>query len=137
MTDLMDLLERCEQASEPNRRLDAEIAVAFNYGCLEGAVKFLLDDVSDTNSGWVGHKFNGGFSAQIAPKFTGSIDAISQILPDTWTHMEICKPDEEHNGWTVHLIDAHDVDNSVTGFSKTYILALCVVALEARIKSIG
>jgi hypothetical protein len=61
----MDLAERCEAATRPDRELDAEIALA------TGAVKVI--------NGW---RYNSANRAREVEHFTASLDAAITLVPD-------------------------------------------------------
>ncbi len=133
VSTLLELAERCEQASGPGERLDAEIVAALNDALLKP-----YPPQTDFGPGqrwqfWSldGKHFLGNEARppfRVLP-FTASLDAAMTLvvkddrielagLNDSWTAMINPTPSGERGRWT--------------GFAPTPALALCAAALRAR-----
>lgn len=133
MTTLLELAERCEKASGPDRLLDAEILIAlerptYRHMQPEDAVTF-----PDTyEPGKIVERVDGGWYA--AKDYTGSIDDAATLVPDrfmwtmdSWSRSQWSAGIWRHRGWIV----TSDVDRQ----SRSPALALCAAALRARSSS--
>jgi hypothetical protein len=128
--NLLKLAERCEQATGPDRELDALIAGR------EGA---LVADTRDCDGNsvtcvWPGGKFRSG-EWFILPAYTASLDAAMMLVPEdhnlnVWTH----RTKESTAGASV----THNEDGKGPTVFKcaTPVLALCAAALRARAAAI-
>lgn len=79
MTDLTDLIARVERLAEPSREIDAEIHCMF---VLQGHRPARPDDFGGEYGRQLGNiKTRYGFLQ--SPRYTGSIDAITELIEDT------------------------------------------------------
>jgi len=119
MKTLLELAERCEEATAPDRVLDAEIAVA---------IDFRADD-SNPSSARALHRNYGGSNTfeDIAkhwprlPAYTGSIDAARLLIDSD------CWKVENHP-----VVGPHAVVGRQEGYGFTTALSLVAAALRAR-----
>lgn len=125
---LLELAERCEVATGPDRELDHGIAEALGWRRItrlppeNGG-----DEVYDCGSEWAA-----------LPKFTASIDAAMTLVPEGWEFIRL----EHQHSWPndprgdciifeAVVMELHG--NGYVGASGlTKSLAICVAALRAR-----
>jgi hypothetical protein len=127
---LLALAERCEQATEEDRELDAEIAVAVLGGeIVWRQANFTMDSFPTRRYPSRDHIHSFGVGP--VEKYTASIDAASTLVPDgcQWdcalTHVGYCATVTEVYPEVVeHFAGAPALANAA--------LALCVAALRAR-----
>jgi len=117
---LLALAERCEQAAEPDRELDAEIAVAlFGGEIIWKTANWTMDQYPTRrfkNSDYI-----GGYQSSGILTYTESIDAAVTLVP-------------EGCGWMVMKNVAKVGRGPKRG--ATPALALCAAALRARAAAI-
>lgn len=121
---LVDLAERCEKASGPDRELEWRIAEAIGVG--------------EWRQSTVWPPFMPGSKIDKAiPAYTASLDAAMTLVPDQHSYgIEAYTPDHNTLGWTVHLLlDANILGRGVSAFATTFSLALCAAALKARARA--
>lgn len=101
--ELLALAERCEAATEPDRELDRDIAIA------------IFD----------------GVSLRTPEAYTGSLDAAMALIPKSWhlfslgeTRFMLCGP------WLAQLSDWQEIQARYHGAAATPALALCAVTLR-------
>lgn len=87
--DLFELAKRVEAASGPDRKLDAEIAVALKIGArglLDDDHEYLTTVRADDSCASGTYWFNcrSGKSLRTAPEFTGSVDAALTLKDVEW-----------------------------------------------------
>lgn len=130
MNALLELAERIEAATGPDRELDALILIelehpSYRLMTMEDAVTF-----PDTYAtGKIVERVDGGWYK--APAYTGSMDAAAALIPsgllwtmDSWSTHQWSAGIWRHRGW----LFTPDVDRQ----SRTPALALCAAALRAR-----
>jgi hypothetical protein len=157
MTDrnesLIALAERCEKATGPDRELDAEIAVAIEYElpnpmgeCRAHLRVPHLSDECEAGTYWLVQR--SGMSLQTAPRYTASLDAAIELVPEGWDWL--VRNDVEERGSFAnvsrpnkqHIIDTWDeerrcfyagnTDGCNYAQAATPALALTAAALRAR-----
>lgn len=122
--EIVRLAELCEAGTTPSRDLDALIAP------LQG-----LQVVDE------GHPlgrvcYDRGRRAVILPRYTASLDAAMTLVDMPFDHIEVCPPQGEYTGWTVHIIPpAWGIINTLTGYAASYALAFTAAALKARARA--
>lgn len=126
MNDLLELAERCEKATGPDREIDGDIAAALSLQPEWATVRSSRQPelFSDTGPGLRARTW-------VAPKFTASLDAALSLAPEGWAWMHGCAPGEAFFASLAVMDDdlrAPEVD--VT--AATAPLALCAAALRAR-----
>ena len=120
--DLLKLAEKCEQATGPDRELDAEIAA--ELGWKEASALFWHD----------------GYQARELPRFTRSIDAALTLVPEGCVFMvantgvDGPKADMTQSSAIVGPPDDTAIDYTT---AATPALALCAASLRARAQSDG
>ena len=137
MTNLLELAERCEKATGPNRSLDVEICVAtctVDSSVNPQYVQNMRPD--DDDDGWVLYEYEDENYTDCAASFTESIDAAMKLVPegldwrvDTMTGLPgaiVCLP----NAWLSHKTAPRMVHG------KTPALALAAAALRARASAV-
>jgi hypothetical protein len=137
---LLELAERCENATEPDRELDACILAATSDGLrVAHASEINNDDVVAGDvictRGFVG-------SSVSAPRFTASLDHAVKLIPDGWAWLVEYVGVEPYPPCAADLwVPAQREDGS--NFPRcrvdaaTPALALCVAALRVRAASVG
>lgn len=139
MTDLtreglVELANRVEQASGPDRELDGAIEVE-----LRRVRAFEVGLTEKTRAKWQhnrGTVFDGN-TGYDAPRFTGALEA-GRAIWGKWDHAEVYRPDHETLGWTVHLFENANLSRDQhTGFAATEELAWLAAALYARAMEAG
>jgi hypothetical protein len=124
MSALLQLAERCEKATGPDYRLDADIARAVGW-------KYRLREATNT---WQWHHPTNDHHIQSAPPaFTASLDAAMQLVPEGWTRT--VKWSVENEGYALVYDPSAPDDSSIYALGKTAALALCAAALRARAAS--
>lgn len=131
VSSLLQLAERCEQATAPDRELDAEICCV---GPLTDADWVTGASASLNRPGMVTRYFDGGgHGTLVAPSYTSSLDAAMRLVPKGMIlrrymatryvpHGCEVAVDWAHGGW-----DGHS--------DHSFALALCAAALRARAAS--
>lgn len=103
---LLELAERCEKATGPDRVLDGDIAEALGF-----RVKNVAHQVIYTHAGLPG---------STSPlRYTASIDAAMTLVP-------------EGAEWSLDSAGVYAVVNHKPGAAATPAIALCIAALKAR-----
>lgn len=89
MTDLIELAERCEQASGSDRELDVLIGVAvdFRIGKMSLRERFEVCGLADTVD--AAANFHGDILRTGLPAFTTSIDAAMSLVPEGWRIIQV------------------------------------------------
>jgi hypothetical protein len=110
--ELLELAERCEAATGPDRELDAEIASTLGWA-----------NVGPGNRGGrCGRSPEGTWKT--VPRYTASLDAAMTLVPEGWD-------------WELEFIGGTSVANMLlargtfNGAAQTPALALCAAALRA------
>jgi hypothetical protein len=126
---LLELAERCEQATGPDRELDAEIA--------EASGNVPEDYQRATHYGeprpYFWHKFER--EGEIIPlRYTASLDAAMTLVPEGLEgRVEWRTGKGMHPAYaSMWGCGARDIDRHDNGHGKTPALALCAAALRAR-----
>lgn len=141
MTDrsaLLALASRCEQLTEPDRELDAKIAVAlFGGEIIWKTANWTMDPYPVRrvqNLAYI-----GGYQNAAIPAYTASMDAAVTLLPaeqprnlrpGTWWWMLETWPDECRA--SVHYENGDPAVLEESAKAATPALALCAAALRAR-----
>lgn len=129
MNKLLQLAERCEQATGPDAMLDIDICIAVEAYSKEGFARF-----GQSNLGYyIAH-------GSIALRYTASLDAAMTLVPEGWQ----C----ERMGWwagagaacllfETHLVDGQWVREvgylgRAQGEAATPALALCAATLRSQ-----
>lgn len=115
MNMLIELADRCEKATRPDRQLDAVIAVAV---CDDPHAVVALPQFHGAGS------VEGAMTFWNAPTYTASLDAAMALVPEGW-------------GWALFdgaVVLTPDKGPQVMGDAATTPLALCATALRARSK---
>jgi hypothetical protein len=139
MTELLKLAERCEAASGPDRRLDAEIGAAVRA--------MPMNDPDAWISGWphpfiAAPQFKGSIAAPNnaggivchweARDYTASIDAaMTLIAADVFFHVSRFSPECDGRG-QAHVYPNRGIGDDYEAEAATPALALCAAALRAR-----
>lgn len=119
MSKLLDLAERCEQATGPDRELDSLIAEACGV------------EVKRRPKYRRGH-YIGGQPVQTGwkedpPKFTASLDAAMTLVPEGWRKRML-----DSDEWRcICEVWNDDTDEEIGVQAATWPLALCAAALCA------
>lgn len=108
MSALLELAERVEAATGPDRELDRDIASAVH-----------LKQLTYSSPEWIKD-----------PEFTASIDAAMTLVPEGWTRT--VKWSVENEGYALVYDPAVPDDSSIYALGKTAALALCAAALRAH-----
>jgi hypothetical protein len=136
--DLLALAERCEQATGPDRELDAAIARAIG---LELQVVSIGPDYRRERLSWIDRESGAAPVARPVPNYTSSFEEAMRSIPAGWyvrdlSHWPAKKSvlddstsDEE---WTVALVAAAREGVQADAFARLAHLALCAAALRAR-----
>lgn len=129
---LSELIAKLEQASAPDRELDAEIACAARFPEHRPARKGDHAGVHgvDPESDWAGHIYvPTGFL--VAYSYTRSIDDAMTLVPEGW-NLRIAENDK--HWWWAELREGFETSyrRVEIGRSPTPALALCIAALRAR-----
>lgn len=119
------LIERAEQASGPDRELDAEISVA------AGRYETHVERRSDGTTKLLPWRGDGTGSYNIeCRRYTASLDAAASLVPSGWVWlrktpqtMTVYMPPQDEKAWAVHI----------DGAAATPALALTAAALRARL----
>lgn len=123
---LLDLAERCERATGPDRELDYEIAAAVNLWLAEQAYSRVPGD-----NGWYSETPFIKGANKVAPSsdYTASIDAAMTLVPEG-LHWVLKSSDPKAvariGGWKTGNYRIIGAD------AATRTLALCAAALRAR-----
>jgi len=133
MTDkLLELAERCEKATGPDRELDCEIAVAaLGFFVAEprykGDVRYCYKD-----SEGVTHQ-PGNAGDMLARAFTASLDAALTLVPEGW-HISFMSQDRYTQRSMLALARNGDNSGKIAPCedAATPALALTAAALKAR-----
>jgi hypothetical protein len=109
MMDIVELVERCEAASGPDRELDRDIELAFPY-----------EDAKHLQFG--------------LPQYTGSMDWAMTLVPEWWKlrQMNYSAPCADDRKWHVNLHGGREGEDCFVGRGGTRALALTAAALRAR-----
>jgi hypothetical protein len=139
MSTLLELADRCEKATGPDRELDCEIVVAVGGG------EIVWKQANYTMEAYPAHRVPsanhlGGFANEPVPAFSASLDAAMQLVPDPakpW-----CLDYEAPGVWIADFTCfASGPDNgaeiSLYVRAATPALALCAAALRARAQESG
>ena len=130
MTDLLQLAERVEQASGPNRALDAAIHVAL-FIPSERAGRIDVDELRGV-VGW--HPIDGPYQSAVdAKRFTSSIDAAMTLVPEGWERIQ--QEQARVSDGSVRCWATVDNWPASPRRCATPALALCAAALRARAAS--
>jgi hypothetical protein len=136
---LLELAERCEKATGPDRELDAMLAVAVDFVAENSnppSARSLHSDYGGSNS----YADIGAHWPRL-PRYTASLDAAMTLVPDGClaTVRQLWDGPERH-GYAIvstYSDDAEECDgkfhlDDYTGLAATPALALCAAALKAR-----
>lgn len=111
---LLELAERCEKTTGPKRELDEAIRLLVERNIV------------------VGLDLAGGYVPPSTPRYTESLDAAMQLVPEGWAWMAGCAPEARFFATLAPTdesgIEAEDIDTA----AATPALALCAAALRAR-----
>jgi len=112
MSKLIQLAERCEQATGPDRKLDAEIAAAVH-----------MKQLTYQSPEWI-----------TDPEFTALLDAAVTLVPEklSWSVNHTYPPDGVMPYWAQIAGRMFTKDLIADGVGHTAALALCAAALRAR-----
>lgn len=136
---LLDLANRCEASTRPDRALDADIAAAvraglprgcdwaFKYPKWEGVFNGEVRIIGNANGN--GEHITGTF---VSPKVTASLDAAMTLIADNYRLHSLGETPSLVGGpWLALLASKSDTGKSgISGHSPA--LALCAAALRAR-----
>lgn len=142
MTDFIELARHCEEATGPDRELDADICIAIGYAGANsaGAENIRLDP------DWEGDllfELNGEDCCNPIPPLTASLDAAMTLVPEGWSVKLYLHPGE-HYAEVYRLGDVIETAKGITrpfapggapqegGPSVSGPLALTAAALRAR-----
>lgn len=103
---LLELAERCEKASGPDRELDAQIAAAFH-----------LKQLTYQSPEWIKD-----------PEFTASLDAAMTLVPEGWEWALENTGGDTFGPFVAKFGQLRDIE------AKTLPLAICAAALRALVK---
>jgi hypothetical protein len=123
MNDLLSLAERCEKAMGPDRELDGAIhfAVVLCEPCPEN-VTHLVECTEMFED-----------EANAVARYTASLDAAMQLVPEGWTYHAQQGPSGQPHSWQLLTIGEHDTRfREQRGKASTPALALCAASLRAR-----
>lgn len=121
--ELLSLIGRLEEATEPSREMDCRIAVAVGWSKADG-VAIAHEKLEQNECPFDWYHFAG---ARDVPAYTASIDAAMMLV---------------HDGWNVWVWRAHSwgpewqaaVNRGEIAVAPTAPLALCIACLKARAK---
>jgi hypothetical protein len=138
MSTLLELADRCEKATGPDRELDCEIVVAVGGG------EIVWKQANYTMEAYPAHRVPsanhlGGFANEPVPAFSASLDAAMQLVPEgyVWGAGSWGNPDTEGPwAWCATKQDSKDNDLDY-GKATTPALALCAAALRAQAQESG
>jgi hypothetical protein len=116
---LIELADRCEKATGPDRELDAQIWLA-SEPRTEGAVP------DENCAGWV-RRDGWAFGCAKAPDYTASLDAAMTLVPEGYDWVI----GRTNGGLTIHA-EVGGRGDEYMRFGSTPALALCAAALRAR-----
>jgi hypothetical protein len=113
---LLELAERCEQATGPDRYLDASIQ----------ALAVLAEHPEPDDEALCLQVVRGPFADEI-PSFTASLDAAMALVPDGWGSKA-----QQLGHPTFWTLVAPGTGHETIGCGSNFALALCAAALRAR-----
>src|SRR5688572_1658024 len=118
---LLDLADRCEQTTGPDRRLDADIHCAlnpeFHVDERDSGVIFVVKNLDE----------RGGFYTG-AKAYTASLDAAMTLMPEGW----LWQVNLWANGASAECASVKPYEPCGRYQAATPALALCAAALRAR-----
>lgn len=138
---LIALAERCEHTADPDRELDAEIAVAVDGG------EIVWLTANGTMEAYPARKHPsanhvGGFGKAPVPTYTASLDAAMTLVPEGASWLASRGMDEDRTGFasiTVANDDPAIEPEDFDAFAATPALALtaaCLRALATRLEAV-
>ena len=128
MTDLLALVERCENAMGPNRELGDEILLACGW-YLE-TIHAEDDGVAVSKMFWVSPS---GVRSHERLDPTASINAALTLIPEGWTAWELrSRAALTHFAAELSRLDGRGNENHVHGYGATPALTFSAAALRAR-----
>lgn len=127
---LLDLAQRCENATQPDAELNAEIQVrVFEKPDYVFPNEVLNRRPADWQEAASRFRHDGMGGSPLYPDYTFSIDAAMKLVPEGWRCHTISQPrPDEHV--SAGLVGPPFM--SAQGFGKTWPLAVCAAALRAR-----
>lgn len=124
MTDkLLELAERCEAATEPDRELDCAISLALvepPEGC-----RVVVSELS-SQAGLIVDRVGRIHGTVDYQPFTASLDAAMTLVPEGWRFII------DSDGCHCRMTHNSRAGREVTGFAGSMALALCIAALRAK-----
>lgn len=124
----LELAERCEAATGPDRELDAMIAVAtdWRWDDWEEGESTARGQAEKHGLDWLVGRAKDGMASmwRHMPRYTASLDAAVTLVPDGWEYT--AKQEGPRHIWAMHKRRV-EVANAATPA-----LALCGAALRAR-----
>lgn len=127
MASLLELAEQCENATEPDRNLDADIAVALGHKIKMATANYTMEMFPAIE--WQKpHPYAG--MKEPCPSWTASIDAAMTLANDLrgLTLSRRSNPDMGGKDWIVSA-------GSNRSAARSWPLALCAVGLRAHAKN--
>jgi hypothetical protein len=127
---LNELADRCEQATAPDRELDAAIARAIGFGCVAQDHQA----PGDHWTAWKGKQFRSG-PWEPLKLYTASLDAAMTLVPEG--HRLVRLAEEEgvtERPWHIRLVEREGRFGRLgyLGDANTPALAICAATLRAR-----
>jgi hypothetical protein len=128
-TTLLELADRCEQATVADRELDGAICVALQFGGenSEGAANVRLE-VGDAE--WLEFEIGEEACCNKVPELTASLDSAMSLIPEGWTWDVDATVPEMGIDWTLHEPIPDGL--RIKGSNEQPALALCAASLRAR-----
>lgn len=131
MSGLIELAERVEAASGPDRALDADVAVAASGDANAWAATPSPESIFSHKPGWWR---DGENSSHCAPVYATSLDAAMTLVPEGWRlrQMNFSAPCADDRKWHLNLHGGSVGEDTFVGRGATPALALTAAALRAR-----
>ena len=124
---LIELAERCEAATGPDREIDAAIVIAADTAPADMELAFGI--------GW----WRGIYDDRhwLAPAYTASLNDAITLLPERWKlrQMAFSAPCADDRRWHLNLHGGREGEDTFVGRGATPALALTAAALRARAAS--
>jgi hypothetical protein len=131
MNALLELAERCEQATGPDRELDVRMGEAIDLQAYEGfGIRDTLRLGSIERAVEMAESHQNIWNTAL-PRYTASLDAAMTLVDDEG-YCAVKRYDKERPRCWAYV---GDVDFPSTGIAATPALALCAAALRARAAS--
>jgi hypothetical protein len=133
MSQLLELAERCEQATRPDRELDGAIALALGWTFQKMKGDALQKMKGDAQAYWREPGVTDFYMRSKLPAYTASIDAAMTLVPKGkyWTCSYGRLSTHEVMG-AARIVEPLTIDFIAESEAATPALALCAASLRAR-----